>query len=41
MGLPKSNFASGYMKERPSEQDLFYVRLLVHMFVRWRALGSG
>ena len=39
MGLPKSNFASGYMQEWPSEQDLFYVRLLVHMLRQMESLG--
>ncbi|MBI2940731.1 MAG: creatininase family protein [Chloroflexi bacterium] len=39
MGLPRSNFAPGYMETSPAEQDQFYVRLLVHMLQQVESLG--
>lgn len=39
MGLPKANFAPGYMRESAYQQDVFYINLLVHMFRQVESLG--
>lgn len=39
MKLPKSNFASGYMKKSVYEQEKFYIDLLVHIMREIQSLG--
>ncbi len=39
MGLPRENFASGYMQVSTREEDERYVRLLVHVLLQMQSLG--
>ena len=39
MGLPRSNFAPGYMKKSVYEQEKFYIDLLVHIMRQIKSLG--
>jgi creatinine amidohydrolase len=39
MGLPRENFAPGYMQAGRLEEDQRYVRLLVHMLFQMQSLG--
>lgn len=39
MGLPKTNFAPGYMGRSIYEQDISYIELLVHMLRQVESLG--
>jgi len=39
MGLPRENFAPGYMHTTPLEEDQRYVRLLLHMLFQMQSLG--
>jgi creatinine amidohydrolase len=39
MGLPRENFAPGYMKTSDVDEDERYVRLLVHVLFQMQSLG--
>jgi creatinine amidohydrolase len=39
MGLPRENFAPGYMRTSACEEDERYVRLLVHILFQMESLG--
>jgi creatinine amidohydrolase len=39
MGLPRENFAAGYMKTSDLEEDERYIRLLVHVLLQMESLG--
>lgn len=39
MGLPTQNFAPGYMRTAPLEEDLRYLRLLLHVLFQMQSLG--
>jgi creatinine amidohydrolase len=39
MGLPRENFAAGYMQASARDEDERYVRLLVHVLLQMQSLG--